>query len=361
MSSRSALPSYPETADAAALRLASGIGPGEPPDGVENLRCEAPQAHFWGREAAESTGEPLGEPAAAKRPSSGRPPTSNTGVVDPEPWRVARDFALNSKSADISAPYGWDWSATTHEAYDGVVDDLLKALGARHVTLGKGLQGWSQSVVGHDAGGYKVGAVYFGGGRDDVHVLSSSHQAHDARESVVGIGSAKTARVDTRVDTLVPFEDLAFLCQSAAGRKARLTYVESREAGESLGRTVYVGAPTSAVRVRLYEKWRESPGLYVEGTNRVEVQLRPPSRAKQAVSGWSPAETFCASQLTRRLATELGVEVAHPGSLEKSRGTPDLERTLEAMGEQYGPAVERWLAVSGGDIGKVFDYLEKKR
>jgi len=166
--------------------------------------------------------------------------------------------------------------------------------------------------------------------------------------------------VDTRVDTLVPFDDLRGVCEAVAGMKARITYMESSQGGESTGRTIYVGSPSSAVRVRVYEKWLESPGQYVEGTNRVEVQLRPPSRAKEMVSGWTRAETFCASQLTRRLADELGTDVAHPGSLQKSRGTPDLEETMKAMGEQYGKAVERWLSVSGGDVDRVLDYLIKE-
>jgi hypothetical protein len=79
------------------------------------------------------------------------------------------------------------------------------------------------------------------------------------------------------------------------------------------------------------------------------------------VSGWSPAETFCASELTRRLADELEVEVAHPGTLQKARGAPDLERSLEVMGDQYGPGVRRWLDVSGGDVGTVLDYLVNDR
>jgi len=261
-------------------------------------------------------------------------------------------------SAEI---YGWDWSSTTHDARDGVVGDLLSALGARVAVPGKGLQGWSQSVKAFDRGGYALGAVYFGGGRDDVHVISTSSAADAARGSVVRRdGGARTARVDTRVDTLVPFDDLRGVCEAVAGMKARITYMESSQGGESTGRTIYVGSPSSAVRVRVYEKWLESPGQYVEGTNRVEVQLRPPSRAKEMVSGWTRAETFCASQLTRRLADELGTDVAHPGSLQKSRGTPDLEETMKAMGEQYGKAVERWLSVSGGDVDRVLDYLIKE-
>lgn len=258
--------------------------------------------------------------------------------------------------------YGWDWSDTTHQGFTGVVDDLLAALGAEVVTVGKGLQGWSQSVEAFDAGGYKTGAVFFGGGREDVFVRATSSQADDARRAVLGIGEPRTARVDTRVDTLVPFDELRALCAGVAGPRTQLAYWEgSLGSGESTGRTLYVGAPSSAVRVRLYEKWLESPGLYVEGTNRVEVQLRPPSRAKQTVSGWGPAETFCASKLTRRLAEALELDVARPGTLQKSKGTPDLERTLEAMGEQYGNAARKWLALSGGDWGKVMEHLTTER
>jgi hypothetical protein len=211
-------------------------------------------------------------------------------------------------------------------------------------------------VKGFDGDGYALGSVYFGG-RDDVHVVSTSSAAHAARSAVIGIDRARTSRVDTRVDTLVPFDDLRAVCDGVAGLKAQVTYIESSQGGESLGRTVYVGAPASAVRVRVYEKWLQAPGQYAEGTNRVEVQLRPPSRAKELVSGWTPAETFCASQLTRRLASELGSAVADPGTLQKARETPDLERTLRAMGTQYGPGVERWLSVSGGNVDRVLEYL----
>lgn len=281
--------------------------------------------------------------------TAGRPPTSNTGVV-------------NGESCSAGG-YGWDWSSTTHEGRQGVVDDLLSALGARVALPGKGLQGWSSSVKGYDAEGYLLASVYFGGGREDVHVVSTSGAADAARRAVLGSegSGARTARVDTRVDTLVPFADLRGVCESVAGHKARLTYMESHQGGESMGRTLYVGAPSSSVRVRVYEKWLEAPGEYLEGTNRVEVQLRPPSRAKEMVSGWAPAETFCASQLTRRLASELGTEVAHPGTLEKARATPDLEQTLASMGEQYGPSVERWLAVSGGDVDTVLGYLLERK
>lgn len=260
--------------------------------------------------------------------------------------------------------YGWDWSQTTHDAVGtdstvkAIAADLVSTLSGAIAVPGKGLQGWRESLQVFDADGYKLGQVYFGGERTDVHVVSTSSAAHNTRRLMVGKYGAKTSRVDTRVDTLLAYEDLEDLMRTAAGRKAKLTSMASEQGGQSLGRTLYVGSTTSDLRIRVYEKWLESPGQYAEGTNRVEVQLRPRgSESKANVSAWSPADTFCATELSRRAAKLLGTDVAHPATLQKKRGTPDLERALQSMSNQYRPSVERWLKATGGDIGKVLDYL----
>lgn len=253
--------------------------------------------------------------------------------------------------------YGWDWTATTHDVRDGVVEDLATALGTSLALPGKGLQGWTRSVQCFDRRGDRIAQVYFGGGRDDVHVLATSEAAQWARSAVAGLDRARTSRVDTRFDTLTPFEDLeALVMQAASTYNAQVLYQESRT-GPRAGRTLYLGAPSSAIRVRVYEKWRESPGQYVDGTNRVEVQLRPPSRMKEAVTTWTPAQTFCASKTTRDLAALLGADATDPGSLHVAKPTPTLEQSLQAMSDQYGSAVARWLEHSGGDFSTVIDYL----
>lgn len=264
-------------------------------------------------------------------------------------------------TVDAPTPYGWDWSATTHNGTGDrmeLVKELTKSLGGALVLpTRKGLQGWKKSVDSFDCDGYRLGRVYFGGEREDVHVVATSDAADLVREDVT-TGACKTSRVDTRVDTLASFEDLERVLQAAAESYGSLiTRVESERRGESLGRTVYLGSPSSAIRVRLYEKHLESPGEYAEGTNRVEVQLRPPSKVKGRVSSWSRAETFCASRVTRDLAQRLGAELAPAASLHVKRGTPDLERSLAAMGDQYGNAARKWLAISGGDVGTILDRL----
>lgn len=287
-------------------------------------------------------------------------PTGSRAKVEALPAELTIPTPADGGAVETpqTSPYGWDWSATTHEGRSGVVDDLLDALAPSLVLDGKGLQGWSQSLKAFDAEGFLIGSIYFGGGRDDVHVVSTSSAADYARSRVTSMDRCRTARVDTRVDTLAPWGHLEGVLEQAADRYgSRITRMESTERGRSLGRTLYLGAPTSAIRVRVYEKWLESPGEYPEGTNRVEVQLRPASKVKEAVSAWSPSETFCASKVTRELAVLLGDDLAPKNTLHVKRGTPDLERTLRAMGEQYGNAVDRWAKINGGDLSRVLEYL----
>ena len=342
--------SYPDRAHALGARPPN-LGNGEPPDWCRQLaRDEAPRSCLGssGRGAVGSTTGAPASGAAAQRSSFGRqPPACNTGAT----IEKKVDFPGNNF-------YGWDWSATTHDAQEDSVYRMLEALGSVHTLPGKGLQGWSRSVKAFDAEGYALGSIYFGGGRKDIHVVSTSSVADISRPLVTGIGNARTARVDTRVDTLVPFEQLEKILAAASETYgSRITYMEVKKRGDSLGKTLYLGAPASRIRVRVYEKWLESPGQYVEGTNRVEVQLRPHSRVKEAVSAWEPAQTFCASRTTRDLAMRLGDDLAPEVSLRISRPTPTLKESLEAMGNQYGKGVRQWLDFSGGDIGTVLDYL----
>lgn len=329
----------------------SADSPYPPPDTRQALSAE--RDGCLGRRPAEglqrSQGSADGGQVQPDAHASEGPPTCNTGVGS----------SNRPSNGAKSAVYGWDWSATTHDTREDVVRDLLTAMGAKVALPGKGLQGWSTSVQGFDRDGHAIGSVYFGGGRQDVHVVSTSAAADVARRAVIGMDRARTSRVDTRVDTLAPFEELVEILEaSGAQYGSRLTFMSSKVCkGDSLGRTVYLGSPKSAVRVRLYEKWLESPGQYVDGTNRVEVQLRPPSKVKERVSSWSAAETFCASRVTRDLARRLGTDMAEGSTLHVRRGTPDLERTVAVMGEQYGPAVARWLDFSGGDVGLVLDAL----
>lgn len=275
------------------------------------------------------------------------------------------NYMVDPSPDSVDAGYGWDWSATTHSGLDEgsgpatVVRGLLQQLDPSVVLPGKGLQGWQRSARAFDSDGFLIGQLYYGG-RDDVHLVSTGSVATEVRAKVSSKYQAKTSRVDTRFDSCVKFEDLEDVLQSCASASTLVTEFRSRRGDVSTGRTLYVGSPRSAVRVRLYEKWLESPGQYPDGTNRVEVQFRPPSRAKQAVSSWTTTDTFCASLLTRRVAEALGGQVSTPPTFAAPKRTPDLQKSLEAMGRQYGRTFRDWMRVSGGDLETALDYLERE-
>lgn len=277
-------------------------------------------------------------------PMGDRPPASNTGAT----------------FSPSNGGLRWDYSATTHPKGrgTGTVRDLYEALGSHSDEPGKGLQGWSDSLRCYDAGGDLVGTIYYGG-REDVHCVVSGAVSDSARSAVSALRGASTSRVDTRLDTMLRYEDVAGLLQQTADTYgSKIITMQSSLRRKNLGRTMYLGAATSRLRVRLYEKHLESPAQYPEGLNRVEVQLRPDSKHKVKVSGWSRSQTFGASKTTRDLAALLGVHVTNAEPITTTSRVADLDRAMAAMGSQYGKTVRRFMERTGGDVNRLLSFLD---
>lgn len=105
MQANDPLQSYPETTDDRALGPASSIGLGEPPDGLENLRIEAPPASFSGHaERPGSTGgapaEPAGRAAAPGLVLEGESAEGESGVG----WTLRTDECphLDALAVDVT-------------------------------------------------------------------------------------------------------------------------------------------------------------------------------------------------------------------------------------------------------------------
>lgn len=104
------------------------------------------------------------------------------------------------------------------------------------------------------------------------------------------------------------------------------------------GRTLYLGAPTSAVRVRLYEKGKQPEYRHLHRPDwvRVECQVRPEKDAKTVYARASATEVWGASPYTRELAARvlrLQVKELPPYS---ARRQNERERALAFMCRQYG-------------------------
>ncbi|CAJ0698410.1 hypothetical protein R77591_04981 [Ralstonia mannitolilytica] len=104
------------------------------------------------------------------------------------------------------------------------------------------------------------------------------------------------------------------------------------------GRTLYLGAPSSPIRARLYEKGKQ-PEYRQAGKpdwTRLELQISPQKDAREVYSKLSATEVWGASKYTRALAARvLESELAAypPGTV---RRDSQRDRAIRFMCEQYG-------------------------
>jgi hypothetical protein len=104
------------------------------------------------------------------------------------------------------------------------------------------------------------------------------------------------------------------------------------------GRTLYLGAPTSAVRVRIYEKGKQPEYRHHQRPDwvRIECQVRPEKEAKRVYAAASAMQVWGASPYTRELAArvlELQVGSLPPYA---ARRQNERDRALAFMCQQYG-------------------------
>lgn len=141
------------------------------------------------------------------------------------------------------------------------------------------------------------------------------------------------------------FEDVdALLVDIAMERGTRLD-----QCGDWLrktGRTRYVGSRTSVAFLRWYEKGKEQFAHAISGADlpedfdvtrsRFEVQLRPPSRDKQAAATYTPQDVFAYADWTKYAFGLLsGFDLAPVLKAQRKR-SPHERRVLN-MCKQYGP------------------------
>lgn len=237
----------------------------------------------------------------------------------------------------------FDWySATVHAEAEEVLATLVGPLGdLRDVQPGRGMHGYIRGaeVVRGDR---KFASVWWGGNGDGVHVQATGEEAAETSQR---LRDAYPEHAVTRVDVC---ED--YTAPGAWDVLSKLALDTADEFGIRVnmagdwhrcrdGRTVYVGAPSSVARLRVYEK-----GIQLEQDPdwvRVELVTRPKgmdARARCATA--APAEFFGSSRWSVRLAERLGA-----GEIARMRcGTvyrdSDFERTMTAMLRQYGPTLK---------------------
>jgi hypothetical protein len=249
----------------------------------------------------------------------------------------------------------FDWYQATVPA---PVNDVLEAclgLGDRvelkHV---KGLQGYAVRTLVTDDG-VSIGHVMHGGVHDYPHAQFTSDAATPGAAMLrQNFPDHSVSRVDVCQDYSDPdaFDRMLPVLLDAAKRH-RVT-VDTR--GDHLlrqeARTVYLGSPSSAVRIRQYDKAAELRAKFSsdpvrfqqvpQHLTRVEAQIRPQHKAiKRTFAYIEPEQCMGSSPWLREIWSQLSGMDVTPVQVGKAWRQSDDERIYSALLAQYGKTLLR--------------------
>lgn len=245
------------------------------------------------------------------------------------------------------------------------------------IKSGKGRFNYHQSLTVFDRDGDRKAVILAGGPNGDPNVTLSGESTPCGVAALRGaFPTHRVTRFDAAEDFVAEnaWETLEGVCRSVAtDHQVKGRAIVPDDVTE--GRTYYIGAPSSDVRVRLYEKtaqirktlpqdrWQEVP----EGWSRLEAQVRPKHpQVKAFAAGLEPEDIWGFSDWTKELARRamhLEVERLH-AQIKRER---DDDRALRVMVEQYANVLQRlhddlgdWLCV-GMTIGEAVKKLQSSR
>lgn len=233
------------------------------------------------------------------------------------------------------------YTATTRAArYDEMVNVLLH-LGDK-IRQGRGHHGFKERVSVVARCGTEAGSVSWGGTHGDlVMIEAKGERTPDAVDKLRASVEHRCTRVDSchDVEEAGAFEALLQVC--TAVKKAHR--IKGGKAGDwddfpEDGRTLYLGASTSPVRLRLYEKGRQPEYRHLNKPDwaRIEVQVRPAKEAKDAFSKADSLAVWGASRWSREIAAEVLAAQLSPLPAGTTYRLDDQERALRFMCKQYG-------------------------
>lgn len=248
---------------------------------------------------------------------------------------------------------GFDWYQATIQR---PVNDVLEAFWQPGSTLehGAGQQGYATSSRILDADGL-VARVMHGGSHTYPHAICSGEAAQAGAEIIrAHFPEHSVTRVDVREDFggAGTFDKmLPALLDAARQHRVR---IDTR--GDHLlrkeARTVYLGAPSSAVRLRQYDKAAELRAKFAadpvkllgvpEHLTRLEAQVRPQTMlAKQLFATIEPLSVMGSSAWLRDVwSAVVGLEV-EPVQVGKPWRQSNDDRSYAYMLAQYGGLLQR--------------------
>lgn len=242
----------------------------------------------------------------------------------------------------MNARFDW-FQATVAEAPEAVGEALLERMpGAHAFDHRRGRQNYHHSTLLLDSEGDTLVTILHGGPNGDPNACASGRLAEPFADIVRELWPEqhRVTRLDSAVDLHGDFYALMERCRAIgaqAGVSGRAILPDDPEQGA----TYYMGASTSRVQQRLYEKGKQMAGLSVDPSAvardwvRFETQWRPDKQARCLAATVTPDQVWGVSPWLRSIAAEmLGIDA------DRLRAQPQLLTTFErrhaAMIAQYG-------------------------
>jgi hypothetical protein len=233
------------------------------------------------------------------------------------------------------------YTATTRAANHNDLISLFYREGdkTRH---GRGHHGFSDRVSFSDFSGSETGSVSWGGTHGSlIMVEAKGERTPSIVESLRADYEHHCTRVDSCHDVEVPgaFDSLLAPClQIKKDYQLKGSRAGDWEDFPEDGRTLYIGANTSPIKLRLYEKGHQPEYRHANRPDwvRIELQIRPTKEAKDAYSRADSLAVWGASKWTRELASLVLAADLAPLPAGTVRKLTQQESALRFMCKQYG-------------------------
>lgn len=220
-----------------------------------------------------------------------------------------------------------------------------------------GINGYT-SGIGFFCGERQKLGMYFGG-NPHTNIKSTSSDAIKLHEVLTGLGIPHSpTRIDSAVDLHAPglFTTLSRRLIRFAKRE-RLAISQQGDWSRGLGRTLYVGASSSAVRLVIYEKGYEQ-GLIgeVEGAEnwvRIEVRLKPHRQKRADIACFTPEDCFKSGFVPDAMGAMFRCKASDSISVGTVYSRSDSDRARRALLKQYKKVLTEWAVEAGSweDLG----------
>lgn len=234
------------------------------------------------------------------------------------------------------------------DAYTATTDEVnphqLAALFGSGMTVkeGHGFHQFGHRLSFKDESGSEVGAVQWGGRHGIRSMIEvKGERTPELVERIRSLCSHRVTRMDSCADFDAPgaFKRLLGACM----RVKRRHRLKGERMGDwqdfpEQGRTQYLGAPSSATRLRLYEKGRQPEYVHLARPDwvRAEVQVRPVLHCKERFAKLSALDAWGASAWSEELAGEILKGHVDPHRAEDTWRHSERDRALLWMCRHYG-------------------------